>query len=145
MDLWGYRCVTDSEGNLVTVMKNYELYDASYNTFSNQIHQIFTDNCLNTTDYAVKFIDYEGSVAVDGWITNDLIDGTTRQVLEGAPDTYRLIRNTEDEMAFTLISHYDRDWNVSADMGIFTVEYPIRMVNTSSGWRVDEFHTTMYG
>ena len=145
MNLWGYRPVTNSEGNDVIVMENYTLYDVAYDDFSDQIHQIFTDNCLATTDYTAKFIDYHGSLAVDTWMTNDLIEGTTRQVLEDAPDTYRLIRSTEDEMAFTLISHYDRDWNVSADMNVFTVEYPIRMVNTASGWRIDEFHTTMYG
>lgn len=142
---WGYRPASDSEGNLEIVMENYTLYDVAYDDFSDQIHQIFTDNCLATTDYTAKFIDYHGSLAVDTWMTNDLIEGTTRQVLEDAPDTYRLIRSTEDEMAFTLISHYDRDWNVSADMNVFTVEYPIRMVNTASGWRIDEFHTTMYG
>ena len=145
MNLWGYRPVTNSEGNDVIVMENYTLYDVAYDDFSDQIHQIFTDNCLATTDYTAKFIDYHGSLAVDTWMTNDLIEGTTRQVLEDAPDTYRLIRSTEDEMAFTLISHYDRDWNVSADMNVFTVEYPIRMVNTASGWHIDEFHTTMYG
>lgn len=34
MNLLSYRPVTDSEGFRVTVMENYELYDASYDTFS---------------------------------------------------------------------------------------------------------------
>ena len=66
MNLWGYRPVTNSEGNDVIVMENYTLYDVAYDDFSDQIHQIFTDNCLATTYYAAKFIDYRGSLAVDG-------------------------------------------------------------------------------
>ena len=147
MNLLSYRPVTDSEGFRVTVMENYELYDASYDTFSGQIHQIFTDNCLNATDYAIKFIDYDGNVAVDGWMTDEMVEGTTIQVNEAYPDTYRLVSSTEDEVTFTLISHYDRNgWNdIDDPMDVYTIEYPIRLVDTDSGWRVDEFHTTRFG
>ena len=147
MNLLSYRPVTDSEGFRVTVMENYELYDASYDTFSDQIHQIFTDNCLNATDYAIKFIDYDGNVAVDGWMTDEMVEGTTIQVNEAYPDTYRLVSSTEDEVTFTLISHYDRNgWNdIDDPMDVYTIEYPIRLVDTDSGWRVDEFHTTRFG
>ena len=147
MYLWGYQPVTDIEGKRVTVMENYELYDASYDAFSDQIHRIFTDNCLDTTDYAVKFIDYDGSVAVDGWMTDETVEGTTIQVNEAYPDTYRPVSSTEDEVTFTLISHYDRNgWNdIDDPMDVYTIEYPIRLVNTAAGWRVDEFHTTEFG
>lgn len=147
MNLLSYRPVTDSEGFRVTVMENYELYDASYDTFSDQIHQIFTDNCLNATDYAIKFIDYDGNVAMDGWMTDEMVEGTTIQVNEAYPDTYRLVSSTEDEVTFTLISHYDRNgWNnIDDPMDVYTIEYPIRLVDTDSGWRVDEFHTTRFG
>ena len=30
-------------------------------------------------------------------------------------------------------------------MDVYTIEYPIRLVNTAAGWRVDEFHTTEFG
>jgi len=30
-------------------------------------------------------------------------------------------------------------------MDVYTIEYPIRMVKTDDGWRLDKFHTTMYG
>ncbi|EJW91535.1 hypothetical protein EVA_20359, partial [gut metagenome] len=26
-----------------------------------------------------------------------------------------------------------------------TIEYPIRMIYTDDGWRIDEFHTTHFG
>lgn len=139
MNLWEYKPVIDSEGHR-------ELwYDVPYNVFSSQIHEIFTDNALSTTDYAVTFINYDCGLAVDTRITDNLVNGTTRQVLEVYPDTYRPIGSTEDKVTFTLISHYDRNWNTGNDIGVFATEYPICMVNTVSWKRIDEFHTTMYG
>lgn len=147
MYLWGYWPVTDSEGKRIVVNGNYVVYDASYDVFFDQIHLVFTDNCLSETDYDVKFIDYNGSVALDEWMTNDMVEGTTIQVNEAYPDTYRLVSSTENEVTFTLISHYDRNgWNdIDDPMDVYIIEYPIRMVNTAAGWRVDEFHTTMFG
>ena len=147
MNLWGYPPITDIDNRHVTVMVNYKLYDVSYDTFSKQIHQIFTDNCLGTTDFTVKFIDYEGMVAVADSMTDDMVEGTTIQVNEAYPDTYHLVSSSEEEVTFTLISHYDRNgWNDIEDpMDVYTIEYPIRLVNTEAGWRVDEFHTTMFG
>lgn len=146
MNLWEYQPITDSEGYPVIVIENYELYNVPYDVFSSRIHEIFTDNCLGTTDYAVKFIDYDGGLATDTWMTNDLVEGTTRQAIEEYPDTYRLVSSTENEVTFTLISHYARGWNrIDNPMDVYIIEYPIRMVNTAAGWRIDEFHTTMYG
>lgn len=147
MDTLGYLPVSNIDGRTVTVMENYELYDAPYDVFSEQIHQVFTDNCLDTTDYATKFINYDGSVAVHAWMTDEMVEGTTIQVNEAYPDTYRPVSSTEDEVTFTLISHYDRNgWNdIDDPMDVYTIEYPIRLVNTAAGWRVDEFHTTRFG
>lgn len=30
-------------------------------------------------------------------------------------------------------------------MDVYTIEYPIRLVRTADGWRVDEFHSTDFG
>lgn len=138
MDLWGYRHVTDSDGKYVFVMENYELYDVSYNVLSDRVHQVFTDSCLDATNYAVKFIDYDGSVAVDSWMEDELVKGTVAQIMEDYPDTYRFISRTEDTVEFTLISHYDHNgWDYGRSEGeptlVCTIEYPIRMVNTDDG------------
>ena len=140
MYLWDYEEITDID-------ETYALYDADYTAFSEKIHLIFTDDCLADTDYAIKFIDHEGSVAVDRYLSNDMVENTTIQVQEAFPDTYRPVHSTEDEVEFTLISHYDRNgWNDTDDpIDVYTIEYPIRMVRTDSGWRIDEFHTTMFG
>lgn len=147
MYLWGYRPVLDSDNNITYVDDKYVLYDVSYCEFSNRIHQIFTDNYLSSTDYAVKFIDYHGKTAVDYSLESDMVEGTTIQVNEAFPDTYRLVNSTENTVMFTLISHYDRNgWDDKKDfVDVYTIEYPIRMKKTDTGWIIDEFHTTRFG
>lgn len=145
MRLWDYKMVTDGSDSVPFVEDHYTLYDVSFNEFSEKIHRIFTDGCLASTDYAIKFKDYDGKVAVHFSLSDDLVEGTTVYALEQYPDTYRPGESTEEKVEFTLISHYDRNGLVETPLEIYTIEYPIRMVNTPDGWRIDEFHTTMYG
>jgi len=65
MYLWGYRPVLDDNDAVVYIDEDYVLYDANFYEFSNHIHQIFTDSFLANSDYSVKFIDYDGDVAVN--------------------------------------------------------------------------------
>ena len=44
-----------------------------------------------------------------------------------------------------MISHYDRDGSVENPLEVYIIEYPIRMVKTDYGWRIDDFHTSRYG
>lgn len=147
MYLWGYRPVLDDNEAVVYIDEDYVLYDANFYEFSNHIHQIFTDSFLANSDYPVKFIDYDGDVAVNYSLKKDMVYGTTIQVNEAFPDTYRLVCSSENNIDFTLISHYDRNgWNGQNDsIDVYTIEYPIRMIKLSDGWRIDEFHTTMFG
>lgn len=144
---WGYPPVLNERGEPLYLNEDYVLYDADYQGFQDRIHQLFTDNCLAATDYAVKFVDYQGQVAVWSNLESDMVEGTTFQVDEAYPDTYRLVSCADDAVTFMLISHYDRNgWNGDdKPMDIYTIEYPIRMVKTNDGWRLDEFHTTRYG
>ncbi len=50
----------------------------------------------------------------------------TIYVQEQYPDTYRLVKNTSEEVEFTLISHYDRDGSVENPLrGIhYRIPYP---------------------
>ncbi len=147
MYLWGYRPVLDDNEAVAYIDEDYVLYDANFYEFSNHIHQIFTDSFLANSDYPVKFIDYDGDVAVNYSLKKDIVYGTTIQVNEAFPDTYRLVCSSENSIDFTLISHYDRNgWNGQNDsIDVYTIEYPIRMIKLSDGWRIDEFHTTMFG
>ena len=128
MDKWGYKVVTDGSDSVPFIEDHYTLYNVSFDEFSERIHSIFTDNCLTSTDYAIKFKNYNGIY-----------------VQEQYPDTYRLVKNTSEEVEFTLISHYDRDGSVENPLEVYIIEYPIHMVKTDYGWRIDDFHTSRYG
>lgn len=149
MYVMGYQQYRDtSTGNTINVLGgSYELYEANYDEFLERVHKVFTDNCLALTDFAAKFKEYEGEVAVHATMSDDMVEGTTRQVNEAYPDTYRPVQSSENQVEFILISHYDRNgWNnVDDPMDVYTIEYPIRMIKTADGWRLDEFHLTMFG
>lgn len=145
----GYEQYRDtSTGNTINVLGgSYELYKADYDEFLERVHKVFTDNCLALTDFAAKFKECEGEVAVHATMSDDMVEGTTKQVNEAYPDTYRPVSCSENQVEFLLISHYDRNgWNdVDDPMDVYTIEYPIRMIKTADGWRLDEFHLTMFG
>lgn len=65
----------------------------------------------------------------------------------GTPDSYQLVRRTEDEIVFDLIVHYAvlAEAPEGAEEPLIvtgeTAEaYPIRMERTEDGWRVAEIH-----
>ncbi len=142
---WGYKVVTDGSDSVPFIEDHYTLYNVSFDEFSERIHSIFTDNCLTSTDYAIKFKNYNGRVAVHFSLHNEMVAGMTIYVQEQYPDTYRLVKNTPEKVEFTLISHYDRDGSVENPLEVYIIEYPIRMVKTDYGWRIDDFHTSRYG
>lgn len=129
------------------VPEGYELYEMPYEKFYNRVHTVFTEEYLSGTDFYEKFKEYNGNVIANVWITNESPEGTTIKVMETYPDTYRPGRSTSDCVEFTLISHYDRNgWDgIDNEIEVYTIEYPIRMIHTGDGWRIDEFHTTYYG
>ena len=136
-------------GSSVVVINGYNLYENSYRDFQNYIYGIFTSNYIESLGslYTDKFIDYDGYLATsnDNSLIRPYVEGISRAVLDDCPDTYRLIAQDDETVQFTLISHYDNNWNTQGIMDVFTIEYPICMVNTESGWRMDEFHTTLHG
>lgn len=129
------------------VPEGYQLFEMPYEKFYNRVHTVFTEEYLSGTDFYEKFKEHHGQVISDPWITNDSPEGTTIKVMEAYPDTYRPGRITSDSVEFTLISHYDRNgWDgIDNEMEVYTTGYPIRMIRTADGWRLDEFHTTYYG
>lgn len=141
-----------AENNWVVIQDGYSLYQNSYEEFSDLAHSVFTQDYLDSLGplYTEKFVDRDGRLATstDRGLTRDSLPGARRPVLENYPDLFRLEYQDEETIEFTLISHYDRNWqNYTGEdgMDIYTAEYPIRMVNTDDGWRIDEFHTTEYG
>ena len=127
----------------------YYLYNVTYasNFLEKRVLPLFTKEFLLRTEFPQKFKQYNGDLLVDRSISRPMPYGTTIQVLETCPDRYRLVKSDENVLEFMLIAHYDRDgWDgEDNEMEVFTIEYPIRMVNTDDGWRLDEFHTTVDG
>lgn len=127
----------------------YYLYNVVYasNFLEKRVLPLFTKEFLLRTEFPQKFKQYNGDLLVDRSISRPMPYGTTIQVLEGCPDRYRLVKSDENVLEFMLIAHYDRDgWDgEDNEMEVFTIEYPIRIVNTDDGWRLDEFHTTVDG
>lgn len=127
----------------------YDVYENSYSEFESYIYSIFTSNYIDSlgSRYTDKFIDYNGYLATNNSseLIGPMVEGVGRAVLDNYPDTYRLESQDDSTIRFTLIFHYDHNWNAVGDIDVFTIEYPICMVKTESGWRMEEFHTTMYG
>lgn len=60
-------------------------------------------------------------------------------------DIYELVSQAEGEIVFNLIAHYSEMSSAGEDagskkIGEYTIEYPIRFVQTEDGWRCAEFH-----
>ena len=68
--------------------------------------------------------------------------GSLPYALADLPDRFELVSSTDHAIEFTLIGHYaDYVYEDCTQPGeIYTEEFPIRMVNTPEGWRLDEFH-----
>lgn len=140
------------DGVSVRRESNYLLYENPYSDFANLIQRVFTADFIKRLGplYTEKFVDLNGHLATstDDALLCPMMDDLSRTVMDNCPDTYRLESATDDTVAFALIAHYDRNWDTSftpEDMDVYTIEYPIRLVRTANGWRVNEFHCTDFG
>lgn len=75
----GYELYCDtSTGDTINVLGgSYELYKADYDEFMERVHKVSTDNCLPLTDFAAKFKEHEGEVAVHAIMLDVMVEGTT--------------------------------------------------------------------
>ena len=130
------------------VPEDYYLFNVAYSDFlQKRVLPLFTKEFLLRTEFPKKFKGYNGDLLVDRTSSRPMPYGSTIQVHEAYPDRYRLVKSDGNSLEFMLIAHYDRSgWDgEDNEMEVFTIEYPIRMVNTGDGWRLDEFHTWIHG
>lgn len=146
-----FRPLGDGNGNWAR-SGEYYLYENSYAEWEDWMYSIFTPAYIQQLGrfYTDKFVDLDGHLATwfDSSLLRTLLPGYNRMVTENVSPLYRLESRTEEELTFTLLAPYDtnyRNSNTPQDMALEWKEYPIRMVNTDDGWRIDEFHTTEYG
>lgn len=122
--------------------------DRDYQKFRQDMLKIYTPHALDLLYFDERFINHNGQLAVNG-------GGYGGNVyLSMQPDTYIPVSQTDQEVVFQLVGHYidiqpgesddefmkrreqlDFDWSERTT---------IRMVNTSEGWRMDEFHSTHF-
>lgn len=146
-----FRPLGDGNGNWAR-NGDYYLYENSYAEWEDWMYSIFTPAYIQQLGrlYTDKFVDLDGHLATyfDNSLLRTWLPGHNRMVTENVFPLYRLESLTEDELTFTLLAPYDtnyRNSNTPQDMTLEWREYPIRMVNTDDGWRIDEFHTAEYG
>jgi len=113
-------------------------------------NSIFTKDCWKkinmTSDGLALRTEYEGKLCF-----LDTSIGGGYYFCENVPDAFRLDKQEENEITFTLIGHYryfdemtDEDRQQLDAQGYnYTLEFPIKMVLTDNGWRFDEFHSSL--
>lgn len=145
-----YRDPVELDGYIYTiasgVYQNWADFDAA-------IHSVFTDRfwvSRNTLfDGIPIYREIDGRLGV-----LELERGAGYCYNENFPDEFRLDKQTEEEISFTLIGHYswvfpnegetyeERNARRAREYE-WTWDFPIRMVLTEDGWRFDKFYTAL--
>lgn len=118
---------------------------SQYDDFKTYMLQFYTESYFDTMSKP-HFVSYNGRLAalyasMGGNVYRSRVD-----------DTYKLLEKTDDKIKFYVIGHYigeqrenesDDDYNERREISFDYVKmYPIEMVLTDSGWRINEFHVT---
>jgi len=121
--------------------------------FDGMIHSVFTDHFWKSRSTLSNgqpiYQDFDGRLGIV-----ELERGSGNYYNENFPDEFRLEKQTEEEISFTLIGHYSwvypREGETSEERDArrkreyeCTQEFPIRIVLTENGWRFDEFHSAL--
>lgn len=119
-----------------------------YNLFCQKMLTIFTPNCLDQMGFDVAFINYQGQLAGNsGGVGSNVY-------ISEQEDTWILESQSEQEVVFSVVGHYidmqpgesmkDFEQREKSEDFDWSERFPIRMVNTAAGWRIDEYHSTLY-
>lgn len=121
--------------------------------FDGMVHSVFTHRFWESknifSDGLPIYREFNGRLGI-----MDLGRGSGYYYNKSFPDEFRLDRETEKEISFTLIGHYSPVWPREGETYEerdarrereyeYTLEFPIRMVLTQDGWRFDEFHSAL--
>lgn len=98
--------------------------------------------------FDVAFINYKGQLAGNSGGVGSNTYASEQE------DTWILESQSEQEVVFSVVGHYIniqpgesmKDFEQREKSGDFdwSERFPIRMVNTAAGWRIDEYHSTLY-
>lgn len=131
-----YETVTINDRNYYISQGRY----AKWADFDALIHSVFTDRFWSErnsfgddSNKEFLYTEYQGHLCF-----MDTARGSGYYYDENAADEFTLIAKTDTEISFTLIGHYMSESGIG-----YTIEFPIKMVLTSDGWRFDEFYTAL--
>lgn len=121
--------------------------------FDATVHGVFTDRFWESknifSDGLPIYRDFDGRLGI-----LELERGSGYYYNDNFPDEFRLDKQTEEEISFTLIGHYSPVWPKEGETYEerdarlereyeYTLKFPIKMVLTEDGWRFDEFHSAL--
>ena len=147
----GWSHATDIGGNAEKDGYRYILVTgegATVEDYRQKLLEVFTQDYLDARGFSQRFVMFDGQLGV-----MDVGIGGNGAEMTDVPDTYRLVSADETAVEFVRIAHYAviREGESVNDFIVrrqdhydYTVELPIRLVNTADGWRVDEFNLPAY-
>ena len=121
----------------------YQLYEQGYEELWKKFSAVFDDESLAKLEQSGVYRDWNGHLACK-WFNQKWTDDRTQNMWLFAWDQFRIVSQDENEVEFMLISQYER-LEEDGEWIRYTKEYPIRLVNTTSGWRVAELHNADNG
>lgn len=126
---------------------------SNWDNFNNVVHSIFTsefwDSYNTLSNGQLFYTEYDGMLCF-----LDTSKGIGYFYNDNFPDEFRLEEKTDSTIMFTLIGHYSllggtegetveqRENRLFTEYD-YTLEFPIKMILTQSGWRFDEFYSTL--
>ena len=141
------------------IEQNGMIYNAAYGRwakwedFNRYVHTLFTDQCWKERNERSGFPIYIGHNGRTYYIDASMGGGDHNGHI---PDLYRLEEKTDDTVSFTVIGHYllrstyefqegetpdERDRRVENSFD-YTLEFPLQLVLTADGWRLNQFAST---
>lgn len=142
-----------------TIEQNGIIYCAGYGRFAKwedfdcYVHTLFTDQCWKERNERSGFPIYIGYNGRMYYIDAAMGGGGHNYHI---PDLYRLEEKTDDAISFTVTGHYllrstcelqegetpeERDRRIENSFD-YTLEFPIQLVLTADGWRLNRFAST---
>ncbi len=116
--------------NVLYGQGSYIISTISYDSFIENINEIFTEDYLEKTIDNDKYFDYNGYLTI--------VNGEGGNVLGFKEIEFELVSETEDKIEFVGTATYTED--NSADSPIRDIrEYEFVIIDTENGWRFDEF------
>ena len=107
---------------------------AAWKDFDAAVHAVFTDEFWTARNKAEIYVCHGEQLCF-----LDVGRGAGYYRDDSRPDTFTLVEQTEDAIAFTLTGYYTA-WGEGGED--YTIDFPMSLVRTEEGWRFDEFHQT---